>query len=107
MYIITNTTPIGEYTPSKAETFEEAQNFMYKTTINNYVSSGYGFPDFAEETNTEECSSYDELKAKNLVKSFLDWIVEQGDGEYTETSTTIYYDADEFNEMNIYNLDEL
>lgn len=28
MFIITNTTPDGEYTPSKAETFEEAKNFM-------------------------------------------------------------------------------
>ena len=37
MYIITNTTSEGEYTPSKAATFEEAQDFMYETTIENYA----------------------------------------------------------------------
>ena len=107
MYIITNTTPTGEYTPSKAETFEEAQDFMVETTINNYTSSGYEFSEFAEQTDTEECSSYEELKERGLVRRFLDWMVENGDAEYSEKSTSVYYDDDAFNKMTIYNLDEI
>lgn len=107
MFIITNTTPDGEYTPSKAETFEEAQDFMLETTIENYTAGNADFSDFADETETEECSTYAELKEKGLVKRFLDWMVENNDGEYTETSTAVYYGDDSFNKMNIYNLDEI
>lgn len=107
MYIITNTTPTGEYTPSKAETFEEAQDFMYETTINNFIASGATFLSFSEWTDTDECSSYTELKEKGLVKQFLDWMTESSDNEYTEISTAVYYNDDSFNKMHIYNLDEI
>lgn len=107
MYIITNTTSEGEYTPSKADTFEEAKEFMLETTIENYVAGNADFSDFADETGTEECCDYEELKEKGLVKQFLDWMVKNNDGEYTETSTAVYYGDDSFNKMHIYNLDEI
>lgn len=108
MFIITNTTDIGEYTPSKTETFEEAQNFMYETTVNNYVAGVRDFSEFAKDTNTERCESYEELKQKNLLKTFLDWMSKDGTGScYSEKSTTVVYADSTFNKMTIYNLDEI
>ena len=107
MFIITNTTATGEYTPSKADTFEEAKDFMLETTIENYAAGNADFSDFADETETEECSSYAELKEKGLVDKFLEWAEENGDLTYTDKSTAVYYSDDSFNKMTIYNTDEL
>lgn len=108
MFIITNTTATGEYTPSKAKTFEEAQDFMYETTFNNYAAVYRDFSEFSKDMNIELCESYADLKQRNLVQAFIEWL--NRDNEHihcAERATAVYYNDDSFNKMTIYDIDKL
>lgn len=107
LYIITNTTSTGQYTPSKAESFAEAQDFMFRTTVTNYLCA------YPEDLNTfcddkpVHCEDYDDLVKYSLITQFLDWAVEQGRLEYSCKSAIVYYSDDTFNDMHIYDVDEI
>ena len=111
MYIITNVTDCGEYTPSKAETFDEAVDFMVGTTINNYINGVGEVSDFAEEVGISEDFSYEELKEKDLVNEFLNWAESVGGLNFSinedDAHSRVTYDDDTFNLMHVYNLDKI
>lgn len=93
MFIITNTCFNGEYTPSKAETLKEAQEWMKECTAGN-IRSGFGnnSDDLYSKTDDEVIAW-----AKENVEGFV----------FTETSSKIYYNGESYNIMNIYNIDEI
>lgn len=96
MYIITNTCLNGEYTPSKANTLEEARKWLYECTANNIRAWGCEYPELNNMSN----------------KEVLEWADDKAeDGEldfcFSEDGSEIYYGDDSYNIMNIYNLDEI
>lgn len=97
MFIITNTTMGGEYTPSKAETFEEARAWLLECTANNIRAwEGCEYPEL-NDMNNEEVLEWAEEKAEDGLIDFC----------FSNDSSEIYYGDDSYNIMNIYNLDEL
>lgn len=92
MYIITNTTNIGEYTPSKADTYEEAKAWVIECTSRN-IRTWKG----------------NELPSENMTdKEVIEWAKENvNDFEYVEDSSYIEYEDGSFNRMTIYNTDEI
>ena len=97
MFIITNTTCGGEYTPSKAETFEEAKAWLFECTARNICAW--------------KASDYPELNDMSD-EEVLKWAEEQSEeGEidfcFSDNSSEIYYDDDSYNIMNIYDLDKI
>lgn len=111
MYIITNVTGDGEYTPSKAETFDEAVNFLVETTVNNYLLGIGDVAEFAEMSDLSEDFSYEELEEKGLTIDFLRWAEKVGGLSFFINEDTAYsrvtYDDDSFNLMHVYNVDNL
>ena len=92
MYIITNTTAVGEYTPSKANSLEEAKAWMLECTADNIRA----------------CQE-DELPREDMTdEEVIEWAEDNLDEfKFTETSSYIEYDDGSYNSMNIYNLDEI
>lgn len=111
MYIITNVTSAGEYTPSKAETFDEAVNFMVETTIENYLAGVGDVAEFAEMSGLSEGFSYKELEEKGLTIEFLRWAQKVGGLNFFINEDIAYsrvtYDDDSFNLMHVYDVDKL
>ena len=97
MYIITNTCLNGEYTPSKANTLEEAQAWLVECTADNiraWKESKY--KELADMTD-EEVIEWAEDKAEDGLIDFC----------FSKYGSEIYYGDDSYNIMNIYNLDEI
>ena len=92
MFIVTNFTDTGEYTPSKLNTMEEATNWLYECTANNIRSwKGEKLP--RTDMSNEEV---------------LEWANDNLDGfEYDEYGTHIEYGDGAFQEMNVYDLDNI
>lgn len=93
MYIITNSTKMNEYTPSKTSTLTEARTWMCSCTADNIRSY----------MNHE----YEELNAMTDTQ-VIEWAKENlNDFEFSEQhSLIVYADEESYNLMNIYNLDE-
>ena len=97
MYIITNTCLNGEYTPSKANTLEEARAWLFECTANNIrVWKGNEYPEL-NDMSDEEVLEWAEGKAEDGEIDF----------SYSNDSSEIYYDDDSYNIMNIYDLDKI
>ena len=100
MFIITNCTQEGNYTPSKADTYEEAYAWMVECTAEN-IRAGYGH-DIEDETG---------ISANDMSDSdIIDWAEENMDGydfSMDKFNSTIVYTDGNFNEMKIFNLDEI
>ena len=93
MYIITNTTMGGEYTPSKAKTLEEAQKWLYECTANNIRAwKDACFPELKNMSDKDVI-----VWAEKNLNNF----------KFNNNSSEIYYDNDSYNIMNIYNLDKI
>ncbi len=97
MYIITNTCLNGEYTPSKAETLEEARAWLFECTADNI--------------RVWKADRYPELNDMSD-KEVLDWAEEKAedgliDFSFSNDGSEIYYGDDSYNIMNIYNIDEI
>jgi hypothetical protein len=97
MYIITNTCLNGEYTPSKAETLEEAQAWLVECTAGNIRAwKEHRYPELNDMSD----------------KEVIEWAEEKAeDGEidfsFSKDGSEIYYGDDSYNIMNIYDLDEI
>ena len=97
MFIITNTTNGGEYTPSKANTLEEARAWLFECTANNIRAwKGCEYPELDNMTD-EKVIDWGKEKAKEGEIDF----------SFSKDSSEIYYDDDSYNIMNIYDLDKL
>ena len=94
MYIITNTTATGEYTPSKANTLEEAKAWLLECTAYN-IRAWQG----------DELPSVD-MTDEEVIEWAKDNLVES-EFKFTEDSSYIEYDDGSYNRMQIYNLDEI
>ena len=93
MFIITNTTMGDEYTPSKANTFEEAKAWLFECTANNIRAWKADENEELNEMDNEEV---------------LEWAEENADGfSYNDWGSEIWYDDDSYNIMNIYDLDKI
>ena len=92
MFIITNTTMGGEYTPSKANTFEEAKAWLFECTANNIPAW--------QEGEHEELSDMSDVE-------ILEWASENLDVKFNDWGSEIWYDDDSYNIMNIYDLDKI
>lgn len=97
MFVITNTTPEGEYSPSTAKTIEEAREWMYECTSENILAYTVG-----HIMNEEE---YSELKKKSN-KEICEWAKEKSDLDFemSEMSTKLYYGDDSYNIMEIHDI---
>lgn len=109
MFIITNTIEGSEYTPSRAETMEEAFNWMRECTLDNVFK---GWPDlaqqFIEDHNLKGDNLLQALVDNDAVDDFIEFLHEQGiQVSLEKTSSLVVYDDDNYNLMNIYNCDEL
>lgn len=70
VYIVTNTTVLGEYTPSAFKLHRDARRYMLETTVNNIKA---GFPDVPEYTKPNDTN--DELLDDALKDaSYAYWI---------------------------------
>ena len=99
MYIITNCTDQGSYTPSKANTYEEAYAWMIECTAANFRSAyGYGLEDDGKNPDKMSDTEIIEWAKENM----CDYAFEFGNHH----SKILYADSS-FNEMRIYNLDEI
>ena len=97
MFIITNICQGGEYTPSKANTLEEARAWMLECTANNIrVWKQREYPELTDMSN-EDIIKWAEDKAENGSIDFT----------FGKDSSEIYYDDESYNIMNIYDLDKI
>jgi hypothetical protein len=97
MFIITNTCLNGEYTPSKANTLEEAQAWLKECTTNNiraWKESEY--PELRDMSD-DEVIEWAEEKAEDGDIDFC----------FNKDGSEIYYGDETYNIMNIYSLDEI
>lgn len=89
MFIVTNATPNGNYTPSVFAKREDAENWMYECTADNLRTLIDNIPNELEEDDKATC----------------EWCmlnVEDVDIEITDNRTQIYYSDDSFNIMEIF-----
>ena len=89
MFIVTNATPTGNYTPSVFTNFEDAQYWMYQCTADNLRNCGISYPEELEEDD----------------KAICEWFtmnIESIDVEVTDKAAHIYYSDDSFNIMEIF-----
>ena len=132
MFIITNTTFGGEYTPSKANTLEEAKAWLLECTANNirnyadqeieelekqkkekilnellrkYNLSVNDIEEIEDDEIYEMIDCIDDYELTN--EEIIEWAKENLNVTFTETSSCIYYGSDTYNLMKIYNLDDL
>lgn len=93
MFIITNTTNGGEYTPSKAKTLAEAKKWLCECTADNIRS-----------WKEDEEEALSDMSDKEVIK----WAKENlSDFSFTPYSSEIWYDDESYNIMHIYNLDDI
>ena len=91
MYIITNTCLNGEYTPSKAETLEEAKAWLKKCTVDNIRGWKNGYK-FLKDLSDDGVIEW----AKCCLNDF--------EFDEDEMHSAIYYDDESYNIMNIYDI---
>lgn len=91
MYIITNSTLCGDYTPSTADTLEEARAWMQECTAENIRSSLEG----------DLCCGMTDAEIIAWAKDNLEYF------EFDEMHSYIQYNDDSYNLMHIYNVDDL
>ena len=97
MFIITNTCLNGEYTPSKANTLEEARAWLMECTANNIRAwKQYEHPEL-EDMSDEDVIAWAEDKAEDGSIDFA----------FSKWGSEIYYDDESYNIMNIYDLDKI
>lgn len=101
MYIVTNTTLGGEFTPSKADTMEEAIEWLYETSINNFLTG------YSEEIQTNLPSSYEEIIKEGKLEDIITIINNTEDCIICKNHSCITYVGGSYNIMNIYNIDEI
>lgn len=89
MYIITHTTDCGEYTPSKADTLQDAKAWMQKCIAYEIRSTVDGLEGLSDLNVIEW--------AKNNIYEF----------ELNETSMYVEFANGDYDSMQIYNIDEL
>lgn len=90
MYIVTNCTPQGNYTPVVTETLEEAKAWMVECTAGN-IRAAYGNGRTDLFTMTDE--------------EVLAWAEENADCNIYDEQTEIYYGDDAFNIMEIFEVE--
>lgn len=90
MYIVTNCTPQGNYTPVVTNTLKEAEVWMVECTANNIRNA---FEDEYEELN--EMSDADVLV----------WAKKNGEFYIYKDKTEIYYDDGAYNIMEIFEVE--
>ena len=101
MFIITNCTASGNYTPSKAETYEEAYAWMVECTAEN-IRNAYKY-EFDGDT---EPDSIWKLSDKEVIA----WAKENADMyafNITDNFSYVEYSDGNFNEMQIFDLDKI
>lgn len=92
MYIITNTTSTGEYTPIKAKSLKKSKKIMLEMMADNI--RGYR----SDVAKLEKMSDKKVVKwAKKHLEDFI----------FNDKESFISYDDETFNKMQIYNLKEL
>ena len=100
MFIITNCTDTGNYTPSKADTYEDAYAWMVECTAEN-IKKAYGY-DIEEETGKKP----DELSVDDVI----DWAEDNLDGyifSIDDEKSYVEYSDGSFNEMKIFDLTKI
>lgn len=90
MFIITNTYEGGEYTPSKANTLDEAKAWLKECTANNIRA--WKHPEL------ENMSDDDVIKLAEC--SSIDF-------SFSECGSELHYDDGSYNIMNIYDLNKI
>ena len=110
-YIVTNTTGIGEYTPSVFMTLEESVEWLKECSIRNFIAEYAGTNPRIEfegrmvgEENRDE---YKYLKSHNLINKFISEVInkwEHGDGDcnISNYNSVISCKDGTFNQMQIY-----
>lgn len=106
MYIITNKTPDGEYTPSVTNNKEEAINWLRECSINNYVAA---FGPFEFHGLVLKDNVYEELVKEGLVEEFIDFINKdlgktESCSSIDNESSLILYTDETYNNMTIYEI---
>lgn len=100
MFIITNCTDSGNYTPSKADTYKDAFAWMVECTADN-IRSAYHY-EIEEDTG----KSVDELSVDDII----DWAKDNLDGyifDIDDEKSYIEYSDGSFNEMKIFDLTKI
>lgn len=100
MFIITNCTDRGNYTPSKADTYEDAYIWMVECTAEN-IKMAYSH-DIEEETGKKP----DELSVDDVI----DWAEYNLDGyifSIDNEKSYVEYSDGSFNEMKIFDLTKI
>lgn len=104
MYVITNRTPDGEYTPTITNSKEEAIDWLRECSINNYVAA-YGPLEFGNMILKYD--AYDYLVKAGLVEAFIEFINEdvaetESCSKIDDESSIIWYMDETYNNMTIY-----
>lgn len=110
-YMVSNTTNIGEYTPSVFYNLNDAIEWVQECSIDNFIAGFCGgrHPIIFDgrKVNNEKRDEYGYMKKNGLVKRFIDEVVntwEHADGKcfINDTSSEICYNDGSFNHMQIY-----
>lgn len=97
-YIITNSTPTGDYTPSTTETLEEAREWLLECTINNYIS--FRGPLLI---GNKRYKSYQDIKGnKELIKEAKNIINNDINCSISDDSSYLEYGNSAYNRMTIF-----
>lgn len=110
-YMVSNTTNIGEYTPSVFYNLNDAIEWLQECSIENFIAGFCGgrHPIMFDgrEVNNEKRDEYGYMKKNHLVKRFINEVVnvwEHADGKcfINDASSEICYNDGSFNHMQIY-----
>ena len=114
MFILTNVTPQGNYTPSLFDTEKEAVDFSKQLFCENYISAFEN--NFVEEDIIElfcsanNCKPINICESKDLIEGFINFVCnkdKEKDFEYTEKEWRIDYSDDSFNIIQIFDSNEI
>lgn len=96
-FIITNSTPVGDYTPSTTKTIEEAVDWLQECTINNYLAANGPV-----KIKDNEYDNYDDIKEDGLIEEMKKIINETEDCYINDKSSYIEYGDGSYNRMEIF-----
>lgn len=99
VYIVTNSTLTGDYTPYVTKSEEDARDWLYECSINNFISSR---APYLVKIGGNTFESYDEIKDAGLIEEMKEIINKSGSSEIDDNSSYIEYGDDSFNRMHIF-----
>mgnify|MGYP005947924705 FL=1 len=114
MFILTNCTPQGNYTPSLFDTEKEAVNFSKQLFCENYISAFEN--NFDEEDIIElfccanNCKAINICENEDLIDDFINFVCnkdKENDFEYTEKEWRINYSDNSFNIIEIFDSNKI